>query len=149
MSAADPHPWEGRELEELRRLLDEKKVTLGVLIRKMNTPGTPVYSHSENILPAAAILLTSFAAAVVIHRWLGGALLLAGCAWWWFRVRPTIRDAVMDRTTAHVLADPRNFDAQWARGTITLFARMPDGTERLARKRDDWRGYVRSFHEGS
>ena len=149
MSAADPHPWEGRELEELRRLLDEKRVTLGVLIRKMNTPGTPVYSHRENILPAAAILLTSFAAAVVIHRWLGGALLLAGCAWWWFRVRPAIRDGVMDRTTAHVLAAPGNFDAQWARGSITLFARMPDGTERIARKRDDWRAYVRSFHEES
>jgi hypothetical protein len=148
MSEAEaPHPWEGRELEQLRRLLDEKRVTLGVLIRKMNTPGTPVYSHAENILPAAAILLTSFAAAVVIHRWLGAALLVAGCAWWWFRVRPAIRDAVLERTTAHVLAEERNFDLMWARGTITLFARMPDGTERIARKRDDWRGYVRSFHE--
>jgi len=149
MSGSEPHPWEGRELEELRRLLDEGQVTLGVLIRKMNTPGTPVYSHVENILPAAAILLASFAAAVAVHRWLGGALLLAGSAWWWFRVRPEIRDAVMERTTAHVLAEERNFDVQWARGTITLFARMPDGTERIARKRDDWRGFVRSFHEGS
>lgn len=142
-----PHPWEGRELQALRRLLEEKRVTLGVLIRKLNTPGTPVYSHAENILPAAAILLSSFAAAVVVHRWLGAALLLAGCVWWWFRVRHAIRDAVMDRTTAHVLAEERNFDLMWARGSITLFARMPDGTERIARKRDDWRGYVRSFHE--
>lgn len=149
MSAADPHPWEGRELEELRRLLDEKRVTLGVRMRKMNVPGTPVYSHSENILPAAAILLTAFTAAVVAHRWLGAALLAAGCAWWWFRVRPAIRDAVLERTTAHVLADARNLDLLWARGTIRLFARMPDGTERIARRRDDWRGYVRSFHEGS
>ena len=141
-----PHPWSGEEHARLRALLDSGTVTLGVLMRRMNSPGSPVYSHGENIIPAAAVLSVSFTAAAVLHHLAGAALLGLGCAWWWWRVRPQIRAAVHARTRAHVLEDPRQMDVQWARGAITLFARMPDGSERLARRRDDWRAYVRSFH---
>ena len=57
-----PHPWLGHERERLADLLDSGRVKLGVHIRKVNSPGSPVYRAMENILPAAALLTSSFAA---------------------------------------------------------------------------------------
>ena len=45
------------ELEKLKALLDRDQVKLGVHIRKMNSPGTPVYRAIENVVPAGAILV--------------------------------------------------------------------------------------------
>ena len=45
------------ELDTLRSLLDSERVKLGVHIRKMNSPGSPVYQSWENIWQAAACAL--------------------------------------------------------------------------------------------
>jgi hypothetical protein len=50
------------------------------------------------------------------------------------------------RSAAFVLLNDLNFDVMWARGVLSLYAKLPDGTERVATRRDDWRAYVRSFH---
>ena len=55
------------ELERLRALLESGRVKLGVHIRKMNSPGSPVYRSLENVLPAAAILTASFTATLLVH----------------------------------------------------------------------------------
>ena len=68
------------ELETLRELLRSGRVKLGVHIRKMNTPGSPVYRSLENVVPAAAILVASFAATRLVHFYVGAAVLAVGLA---------------------------------------------------------------------
>jgi hypothetical protein len=141
------HPWAGRELEHLRDLLDQERVKLGVHIRRMNSPGSPVYRYGENVIPAAIILATSFAATALVHFYLGAAVLAIGCWWWIAKVMPKVKSDVFERAAAYVLEDPLRFELMWAKGVLSLYAKLPDGVERVATRRDDWRAYVRSFHE--
>ncbi len=135
------------ELEKLRALLQSGRVKLGVHIRKMNSPGSPVYRSLENVLPAAAILVGSFAATTLLHFHLGVAVLAAGSWWWLTRWMPKVKDGVFDRTSALVLTDETSFDFWWARGVLSLYAKLPDGEERAAARRDDWRAWVRAIPE--
>ncbi len=137
----DPRP----PLILLRTLLDGQAVKLGVHIRKMNSPGSPVYQYGENIGPAAAILVGSFAGTAVVHWYLGAAILAAGCYWWLFKVQPRIRDGVFERTTALALQSEQVFDALWAKGVISLYAELPDGRKFAATRRDDWRSFARQL----
>jgi hypothetical protein len=133
------------ELDRLRALLDAGKVKLGVHIRRMNSPGTPVYRMAENTVPAGAILVSSFTATALAHWYLGAAVLAAGCWWWLAKHLPRVKDGVFDRTAALVLSDPVQFDFWWSRGVLSLYARLPGGEERAATRRDDWRAFVRAI----
>jgi hypothetical protein len=133
------------ELARLRALLDAGLAKLGVDIRRMNTAGSPVYRATEAVVPAAAILLSSFAATALVHYWLGAVVLAAGCWWWLTRHLPRMKDAVFERTAALVLNDEKQFDFWWSQGVLSLYAKLPDGTERAATRRDDWRAWVRAL----
>jgi hypothetical protein len=135
---AEPMP----PLDRLRALLGAERVKLGVHIRKMNSPGSPVYHAGENVWPAAIVLVGSFAATALVHFYLGAAVLAVGCWWWLGKVQPRVRDGVYDRTAAWALADERNFDALWAKGVLSLYAKLPDGRELAATRRDDWRRFT-------
>ncbi len=136
------------ELETLRELLRSGRVKLGVHIRKMNSPGSPVYRSLENILPAAAILTASLAATKLVHFYLGAAVLAAACWWWLARWMPKVKDGVFDRTSALVLSGEDVFDFWWSRGVLSLYAQLPGGEERAAARKDDWRAWVRAIPEG-
>jgi hypothetical protein len=133
------------ELERLRGLLDADKVKLGVHIRKMNSPGSPVYRTAENVVPAGLVLASSFVATVLVHFYLGAAVLAAGCWWWLAKQMPKVKDAVFDRTAALVLSEEAQFDFWWSRGVLSLYAKLPDGTDAAATRRDDWRAWVRAL----
>jgi hypothetical protein len=139
VSDDDPTP----PLAIMKGLLDSSRLKLGVHIRKMNSPGSPVYRYGENIWPVAGILTSSFAATAWVHFYLGAAILAAGCWWWLARVQPRIKDGVFDRTCAWALQSDDHFDALWAKGVLSLFAELPDGRKFAATRRDDWRGFVR------
>ena len=66
---------------------------------------------------------------------------------WWFlmKVQPRVKDRVFDRTSALVLSQEAAFDLWWAKGVLSLYAKLPDGTERAATRRDDWRAWVREL----
>jgi len=136
---------ESPELGELRALLNAERVRLGVHIRKMNSPGSPVYDYWENVLPAAFILLTSFGATAFIHFYVGAVVLALGCWWWLAKVQPKVKDGVFHRTAELVLNNEMQFQLLWSRGILTLYAQLPDGAERVATRRDDWRDFVRSL----
>jgi hypothetical protein len=135
------------ELDRLRGLLESGQVKLGVHIRRMNSPGSPVYRMAENTIPAGTILVTSFTGTVLVHWYLGAALLAAGCWWWLMRHLPRVKDGVFDRTAALVLSSPAQFDFWWSRGVLSLYAKLPDGEERAATRRTEWRDWVRALPE--
>ena len=130
-------------LEVMKTLLDAGQLKLGVHIRKMNSPGSPVYRAGENVWPAALILVSSFAGTALVHYYLGGAILAVGCWWWLTKVQPKVKDGVFERTSGWVLQSDAHFDALWAKGVLSLYAQMPDGRQFAATRRDDWRGFVR------
>ena len=72
----------------------------------------------------------------------GLAVLAAGCWWWLSKVMPKVKDGVFERTAAFALQSPAHFDALWAKGVLSLYAKMPDGTERAATRRDSWRNFA-------
>nr|WP_245214851.1 hypothetical protein [Pararoseomonas indoligenes] len=127
--------------------MDREQVKLGINIRQMNAPGSPVYRTGENILIPAVLLGASLLATMYVHTWLGFAILAIGAAWWILKVLPKVRDGVFDRSAAFALSSEAAFDALWAKGVLSLYARMPDGTERAAAKRQDWRAFVRALPE--
>lgn len=142
------------EIEILKTLMEAERVKLGVHIRRMNAPGSPVYRSWENIWPAALILGVSFVAlkwggapltALGLREggaWAGTIVLAVGCWWWFYKVMPQVKSGVFDRTAAFALQSPVHFDALWAKGVLSLYAKMPDGTERAATSRNSWRDFV-------
>ncbi len=142
------------ELDTLKTLLDDGHIKLGVSIRRMNSPGSPVYRSWENVWPAGLVLLSSvvalkFGGAALewtgIQQggaWAGTIVLGLGCWWWLSKVMPKVKDGVFDRTAAFALQSPAHFDALWAKSILSLYAKMPDGTERAAARRDSWRDFV-------
>jgi hypothetical protein len=137
------------ELERLRDLLDAGNVKLGVHIRKMNSPGSPVFRQWENVWPPGVILAASLLATKFVHFYLGGAVLAVGCWWWLGKVMPRIKDGVYDRTAAMVLINETSFDLWWAKGVLSLYLKMPDGTESAATSRNDWRAWVRAVPDSA
>ena len=135
------------EIERLRDLLDAGHVKLGVHIRKMNSPGSPVFRQAENVWPAASILGASFGCTMLVHYYLGFAVLLVGAWLWLTRLLPRIKDGVYDRTAALVLSSETAFDVWWSKGVLSLYAKLPDGTERAATRKESWRDWVMALPE--
>ena len=147
------------ELERLKEMLDAEQVKLGVSMRRMNSPGSPVYHTWENVWPTATILTTSFLAlkwggapleALGVQQggtWAGMVVLGLGCWWWLKKIMPKIKDGVFERTAALALSSPQQFDFLWSKSILSLYAKLPDGTEWAAARRDDWRAFVRRLDE--
>jgi hypothetical protein len=133
------------ELEALRGMIDRGEVQLGVHIRKMNSPGSPVYRQAENIWPLSLLLLASVLGIWLIHFYVGALILLVGTVAWAMTIQPRIKQGVFTRSAALALENERNFDALWAKDALTLYAKLPDGTERAAARKHDWRAFVRDM----
>lgn len=136
------------ELDRLKALLDADAVKLGVHIRRMNSPGSPVYRTWENVWPATLILVASFGATALVHFYLGAAILAVGAWWWLAKIHPRVKDGVFDRTAAYALAREANMDALWAQGVLSLYAKLPDGRELAAARRERWRDFVAEVEQG-
>lgn len=147
------------EIERLKALMDAEQVKLGVHIRRMNSPGSPVYQSWENVWPAGLILAVSFIAlkwggapleVLGVRQggaWAGTIVLGVGCWWWFTKVMPKVKDGVFDRSAAYALQSPAHFDALWGKGVLSLYAKLPDGTERVATRKDSWRDFVVTIDE--
>jgi hypothetical protein len=136
---AEPRP----PLEMLQALLAAERLKVGVHIRKMNSPGSPVYRTLENVVPAGLVLVSSFLATIWVHVYAGLAVLAVGCWWWLAKVQPRVKDGVFDRTLAWATQSEAHFDGLWGKGVLSLYAELPDGRKVAATRKDDWRGFVR------
>ncbi|MBC9179840.1 hypothetical protein [Pseudoroseomonas ludipueritiae] len=133
------------ELEALRGMIDRGEVQLGVHIRKMNTPGSPVYRQGENVWPLSLLLVASLLGIWLVHFYVGALILAAGTIYWVMKIQPRVKQGVFERSAALALENEANFDALWAKDALTLYAKLPDGTERAAARKHDWRAFVRGM----
>lgn len=133
------------ELEALRGMIDRGEVQLGVHIRKMNTPGSPVYRQGENVWPLSLLLVASLLGIWLVHFYVGALILAVGTIYWVMKIQPRVKAGVFERSAALALENEANFDALWAKDVLTLYAKLPDGTERAAARKHDWRAFVRNM----
>jgi hypothetical protein len=133
------------EYEQLKAMLNGGGMRLGIAVRPMNSPGSPVYRMPENVWPPAVVLAASLLSTWAVHYYLGFAVLAAGCWWWLTKIQPRISNEVYERTSALVLNDITAFDGLWRKGVLSLIVTMPDGSQQVATRRDDWRAFVRHF----
>lgn len=136
------------EYETLKQLLSGGGMKLGIAIRPMNSPGSPVYRMAENVWPPSLVLGASLLATWAVHYYLGFAVLAVGCWVWLAKLQPKISNGVYDRTAALVLNDITAFDGLWKKGVLSLIVTQPDGSQQVATRRDDWRAFVRHFTGG-
>ena len=129
----------------MKTLLAGQGMRLGIAVRPMNSPGSPVYRMAENAWPPAVLLVASMTATWAVHYYLGFAVLALGCWWWLAKYQPRINSGVSDRTLELVLTDITAFDGLWRKGVLSLIATLPDGTQQVATRRDDWRAFIRHF----
>ena len=133
------------EYEQLKALLAGGGMRLGIAVRPMNSPGSPVYRTAENVWPPALVLGASLLGTWAVHYYLGFAVLALGCWYWLSKIQPRISNEVYDRTAALVLEDLSAFDGLWRKGVLSLIVTLPDGSQQVATRRDDWRAFVRHF----
>ncbi|ONG53193.1 hypothetical protein BKE38_12980 [Pseudoroseomonas deserti] len=133
------------EFETLKELVRQDRIKLGVHIRKMNTPGSPVYRPVETLWMPVLILVISFLGARIVNIHIGALLLVAGIAYWLWKVQPKVKDGVFARTTELAFSDERLFDGLWAKGALTLYATLPDGTPKAATRKHSWRDFAREI----
>ncbi|WBV43269.1 hypothetical protein [Pseudoroseomonas cervicalis] len=131
------------EFETLRELIRQDRIQLGVDIRKMNSPGSPAYRPFETLALPVTILVASFLGAKYASIHVGAVLLAAGMAYWLLKVQPKVKEAVFARTAELALSREALFDGLWAKGALTLHTRMPDGSSRMANRKNNWRDLVR------
>ncbi len=114
------------------------RVQIGVDIRRMNSPGSPVFSTLENVGPVGLGLIAVFAAHAIFGVWGGVVVLAVFLALWVGLILPRVRSRIYDRTFAMALQDESRFTLLWAWGAVFLhrdgvFCRAPQG---------DWREFV-------
>ncbi|MCQ4161398.1 hypothetical protein NON00_15875 [Roseomonas sp. GC11] len=131
------------EFDTLRELIRQGRIQLGVDIRKMNMPGSPVYRPAETLTLPILILVVSFLGARFVNVHIGALLLAAGMAYWLLKVHPKMKQGVFDRTAELALSRENLFEGLWAKGALTLHAPMPDGSVRVANRKTGWRELVR------
>lgn len=137
------------EYEQLKAMLSGGGMRLGIAIRPMNSPGSPVYDMARNVWPPAVVLVASLFCTWAVHYYLGFAELILGCWWWLTRIQPRISADVRDRTEALVLTDETAFDGLWRKGVLSLIVEQADGSKQVATRRDDWRAFIRHFAGGA
>ncbi|MCI0756716.1 hypothetical protein [Teichococcus vastitatis] len=131
------------EFQLLQQQIDTKRIQLGIHIRKMNTPGSPVYRYSENIPWPFALITVAIGGMLLVNIHVGMALMSAGIVWWLWKVQPRVKDKVFHRSAALALSDERLFDGLWAKGALTLYVERPNGERHAATRKHDWRAFVR------
>jgi len=135
------------EFEMLRGQIAAERVQLGIHIRKMNTRGSPVYRYGENLVWPVGMLAAAILGMKLVNIHVGMLLLVAGMGWWLWKVQPRVKAGVFQRSADLALSDERLFDGLWAKGALTLYTKLPDGSARAATRKDDWRAFTRAMED--
>lgn len=119
------------------------KIDLGVDLKALNKPESPVFSRSDHLLPWLALIC------VTIVGWqLGGWVAgLAAAASMVILIATTINLAVMDRlrkrALKYALSGRAAFDELWGMGGLSLRVKDEPQSE-VCGPVDDWRGFARA-----
>lgn len=120
----------------------DKKIDIGVDLKRLNKPGGPMYRRSDNLLPWVALICLS----IVGYRMVGWIGVLAVVASMAVLMATTINFAVMSRlrvrTMEYTLSGRQGFEELWAGGGLTL--RMPgEPASEISGPDGDWRMFAR------
>jgi hypothetical protein len=124
----------------LVRLINEKRLQLGVNIGLMNRPGSPVFKRIETALPIFLGIMGVVGAVAIGGFPLGLVALIAGLAVWFLVILPRMKEQVHARTLGYVTGDADAFATVWQAGAVTL---SRDGEE-CRGPEGDWAAFVRA-----
>lgn len=126
-------------LKALQAQVEAGTVQIGVNIRLMNSPGSPVFRRHETAIPIIGGLAASLAATSMVNWVVGAVVIGAFGALWFSKLYPKVRGDVFDRTVALAFRSSRDFQALWQKGALQL---VVSDAEQCASPRDDWIAFV-------
>lgn len=119
------------------------RIDLGVDLKRLNKPNSPVFSHVDHLLPWAALICLAIAG-WRLGGWVGA---FAAAASMLVLILTTINWAVMDRlrkrTVAHAMSGRSGFDELWALGGLSIRIKG-EATSEVKGPDGDWRAFARS-----
>ncbi len=128
--------------DRIREAEAARRVEIGVELRRLNRPDSPVFGRWDNAVPAF-VLIAAVVAAFVFGGWL---VALATAASGLVLMLTTVNLAVMSllrwRALDMALSGPEGWERLWAIGGLTL--RLPRRPDTECKGPDgDWRAFVR------
>lgn len=119
------------------------RIDIGVDLKRLNTPKSPVFSHVDHLLPWAALICLAVAG-WRLGGWIGAA---AAASSMLVLILTTINWAVMGRlrkrTLAYAMSGRHGFEELWAFGGLSLRIKG-DAASEVVGPDGDWRGFARS-----
>lgn len=121
----------------------DKQVDIGVNLRHLNKPGSPVFSTMENGLPLLVILV-GVVGAVIAGGILWGLAILASAAILFLTVvNMWVMDRLRRRTLARALSGLEDWQELWDLSGLSLRLIGDRDVECDSMKADDWRRFAR------
>ena len=118
------------------------RIELGIDLKRLNRPDSPVFSRRDMLLPWVALVC------IVVVGWRMGGWLGAGtaAAAMLILMATTINFAVMrrlrQRAHAYALSGLAGFDDLWGYGALSVRLK-DDAASEIEGPEDDWRGFAR------
>ena len=118
------------------------RIDIGFNLKRLNKPDSPVFSHSDNLLPWAAFACLTYGG-WRLGGWIGAVATAASMV---VLIATTVNWAVMSRlrkrALAHALSGQQGFDELWAMGALSVRLKNDPSSE-VEGPGDDWRAFAR------
>jgi hypothetical protein len=129
--------------ERIWYAVHDKQVDIGVNLRRLNKPGSPVFNTMENGLPLLIILFGVVAAVIAGGILWGLAILASGVILFLTVINIWVMDRLRRRTMQQALSGLTDWQSLWDLGGLSLRLLSDRAVESDSAAEDDWRGFAR------
>ena len=117
------------------------RVEIGTDLKRLNRPGSPVFSHAEVLLPWLALICLTIGAWQIGGWMIGLAVAVSMLILLGTTINFLVLTRVRKRAIAYALSGLDGFAELWASGALTLRLKDDEASE-ISGPDDDWRSFA-------